>query len=351
MKNKQNMRVNFLWLGLLMIGNMPRYGFGQKSVEQFKTYTFTHKANLNDAVKVNNTFGNVRVVLWDKNWVQAQAVVTAIAPDVNLVQHFLKNVEIVSFRQNEQIVFQTQIGGENSLNKNRSNATNLSVDYLITMPEGIAIQIDNSFGEVFLPNFTAPITLNLNYCTLMADGISNKASKLNLNFGSASIKSMTGGDFNSNFANINMGDAKNIHLKNSHGNLKVKTLSGVEGVLNYSNGFLENLKEAINLQINFTNDITFGQINEHIKNFTIKANYADLILPFSEKYQGAFDIKMAHGKLSVAQNRHVRFSKNTEQGDIKPKNNHHYQGTIGDNSTHSNKVIQVVSNFGNVRIR
>lgn len=343
-------------LNLTFLASLSGFAEDIKLIEKRKDYNFEFSTSGISKLEISNQFGEVKVLFWNQNSIQAKVHVIANAPNDGLLNEFIESVKINGNRKNNIVSIKTEIL-KNDFNLKKLNTdknTNFKIDYLVYMPNNMELALSNSFGEVSLPTFTAPLSLNLNYCTLRADKISNKLSNINLNYGKANIKSLLGGEINSNFTAVNMGEVRNVNLKNNNGSFKAKYLEDIDGILNYSGGVFENIKEAVKLKVNFSNDLKINNIDEKVKNLEIFSNYSNISLPISGKFNGFFDIKTNHGNFWVDPSLVIHFIKNSEtdnqKSGFKPKNSNSYQGTIGSNKNSESKII-IISNYGDVKIK
>ncbi|WP_255071091.1 hypothetical protein [Lacihabitans sp. LS3-19] len=345
-----------LILNLIFISNLSGFARDIKLIEKRKDYNFEYSTSGVSKLEITNQFGEVKVMFWNQNKIQTTVHVIANAPNNVLLNDFISSVKINGNRKNSIVSIKTEIQKTDfNLKKlNTDKNTNFKIDYLVFMPNNLELCLTNSFGEVTLPEFTAPLSLNLNYCTLKADKISNKLSNINLNYGKANIKSLLGGEINSNFTAVSMGEVRNVNLKNNNGSFKAKYLEDIDGILNYSGGVFENIKEAVKLKVNFSNDLKINNIDEKVKNLEIFSNYSNISLPISEKFNGIFDIKTNHGNFWVDPSLVIHFIKNSETDNQKPgfktRTSNAYQGTIGSNKNSESKII-IISNYGDVKIK
>jgi hypothetical protein len=322
-------------------------------IEKKKAFNFSFNTDGQDKLELNNQYGDIKILHWKNNQVKASVSVTANAPSNSELENFLETVNVNGSKSGNQIKIITQINRDNLSFKriNKDKYTNLRIDYVVYMPENMELVLNNSFGAVTLPEFSAPLNLNLNYCTLTAPNIRNQENRVNLNFGSANISSMVGGILNSNFTNLNLGNLKNVNLKNNNGNFKARHLEDIDGILNYSQGVLGTIKDAVKLKLNYTNDLVIEKIDENLKSLEILSNYSDVDLPISLKTNAEFNIKTNYGSFFVDPNIIIKFIKNSEtQNKNKSKISNFYQGQIG-KSNNPNAKITVISNFGDVKIK
>lgn len=342
-------------LGLILLQSSA-FAIDEAMIEQKKEFKYSFSAQSTDVLDISNHYGDIKVVFWNKDAVQTNVTVTANAPNSSMLEELFGSINISGKKVGSQIRICTLIDKSSSFSswssKSKGKPTNFRIDYLIYMPADLELKLSNSFGEVILPDFKAPLSLNLNYCTLVADNIQNRQSSLNLNYGSADIGTISGGNINSNFMNINISEAKNMILNNNHGRINVKTMEDLEGILNYSKGLLGNIKDEVKLKLNFSNNLIIKNIDEHINNLEISSNYSDLDLPISNKFNGSFDIRTTHGTFLINPALSVIFYRNSEK-DKKTSTgrstSNFYQGKIGTN-IQKGKIV-IISNYGDVKIK
>ncbi|MCP9756197.1 hypothetical protein EGI26_13625 [Lacihabitans sp. CCS-44] len=325
-------------------------------IEKRKEFNFNYSAGGVEKLEIANQFGDVKVYFNNQKTITVTVQVTANAPTNGQLDEFIESINVNGQKNGEIVKVYTSIRKENyNMNSwNKDKNSSFKIDYSVYIPKNLELVISNSFGEVNLPDFSAPLTLNLNYCTLQAAKISNPDSKINLNYGVANIKALLGGDINSNFTAVNMGEMRNVNMKNNHGSLKAKYLEDIEGVMNYSGGVFGNIKEAVKLNVNFSKNFTIENIDEKVKKLEIFSNYSNIDLPISEKFNGVFDVKTSHGTFYVDPALMVHFFKNSEtdgkKSGYKPKISNSYQGKIG-TTTNTDTKILIISNFGDVKIK
>jgi hypothetical protein len=330
-------------------------------LEKRKQLSYSYTITSRDRINIDNQFGDVRVKFWNKNVVKVDITIIANSPSEEKASSFLNLVSVSNNKESGNVIFKTNINPSyskfklsNALSKDKSKETNLRIDYVVYMPQENELNLNNSFGDVYLPEFSSVLNLNQSYGVLYADNISNGLSKVSVNFGKANIHSMNGGDLRSNYASLNIDNASNLILNNNHGNLNIRQITDIQGILNYSEGIIGTIKEAVKLKLNYSDDLKITKIDDKVKDVEIKCNYTTIDLPFGENFNADFDIKMTNSDLKINNERTVRFVKNTEQdakkaGKVVQRMSNNYVGKIGTKT--SDARIIIVSNYGDVKIK
>lgn len=364
MKKHQNWS-NALLLGILLVFSTgmtsianPHESDRSKWVESKKQLSYTYSLNPEDEIKINNQFGDVKMKLWSQNSIKVEITITGSAPTEVKATEFINMVKVVNSRIDGQVSFETVLNTQNSSYRNNLNWTlktedknQLRVDYLIYLPKNHALIIDNSFGDIYLPNTESMVRLRQNHGTLFAEEITNNKSNVEINYGKAFIKSMHGGDLKAEHSTLHLNEANKIRLDNKFSKLQIKELIDVDGIISYSTGFFETIKEAANFKIDFSNGLRLGTIDEDVKVIELDCNYSSLELPVTQGGHYDFDVKTVNGKVIFPQNREIRFLRNSETDDKSKETmlNRVYSGSIGE-GTNKTKVI-IKSANGSIRIK
>jgi hypothetical protein len=364
MKKQRNWS-NELLFGTLLVFSVAITAFAtphetdrSRWVDVKKRLSYSYILNPKDKISINNQFGDVKMKIWDQNAIKVDILITGSAPTEGKAREFVRMVDIINQRTTGQVNFQTVLDKSNSTYKNNLNwalksedKNQLSVDYLVYLPKNHALIIDNSFGDIYLPNTESAVQLKQNHGTLFAEDITNNESNVEINYGKAFIKSMHGGELKAEHSVLHLNEANKTRLQNKFGNLQVKELIDVDGIISYSTGFFETIKEAANFKIDFSDGLRLGTIDEDVKVLELDCNYSSIELPVNQEGNYDFDVKTVNGKVIFPQNREVRFLRNSDTDDKNKQTiiNRFYSGSIGE-GTHKTKVI-IKSSNGSIRIK
>jgi hypothetical protein len=322
------------------------------SLELKKELNFNYSIKNENLVVLENKFGNVRVKFGSAKMLRIEADIIVNASNKTLADQVMEQIKIVSNSDGNEIRTQTIL---NNLERqsHKDPKVKFEINYLITMPSNMALELSNSFGEVILPTFSAPLTLNLNFCNLSADNVTNADSKMRLNYGQANFGKLSGTDVKANFTTFSADELKNVLFVDNHSELKAKILEDVKGTFNYSHGVFDNVKEGLKLKLNYAQNLKLEHIDENIKNLEIISNFSDVALPLSKKFNGSFSIKTLNGTFFIDPDMLINFQKNTRTDNAKsgktPTSANVYQGSIGKITNGPVKIL-IISNYGDVKI-
>jgi len=311
-------------------------------IEKVKQFNLSFDARNIVQVNVTNQFGNVKVVHWEKKSIRAEVTVRANAVNNTLIDRYLDNIDIKNNVKNGVVVLQTWMGNSALIQARDRKTSYCTVDYIIYMPDNINLQVNNSFGDVELPDFYAPLQVSVQHGNLKAPVINNTNSQVTMRFSTAQIRELVGATLNSVNSTVRISTAKNVDLNCEKGVLVADNLENIKGFLKYSKSFLNNLGEEIELNISFTNDLKLGNLNQDLKKLLIQTNYSDIQLP---SFSGFLDVQTTNGQFFVGQGVDARVKK-----DKSSDNTRYFNAVIGEDDT-PKKVVIIKANNGDVKIR
>lgn len=323
------------WLIVLLLG-----AFSMAKAEDFtwieksKEMVYNFDAQGVQQVNVTNQFGNVRVVHWERKTIRVNVKVKANAINDQLIDQYLESVKIHNVVKAGTLHLQTLMSSTAlAQNKHRRNSS-CTVDYLIYMPQGTKLQVDNSFGDIHLPAFRAPLEVSLQHGTLKASSINNVHSQVNIKFSTASINELVGGSIVSSNSNLNIQLLKNAEIQFEKGILKAGNLENSTAKLKYAKSVFNNLSEQVVLDVYYTTDLKLGHINKDLKTLLINTTYSDIQLP---DFIGVLEVQSKNGQVYLGQG--VEFkSVHLKSADLEPKYKQ-FNAVIGPAQVQPNKVI------------
>ena len=330
---------------------------GEPMVEKKKNISTSFSVEASEKISLDNQFGDIRIKIWDKSEVRVDIIITSNASSEERAANFINTVVIDSDKNNEGVFVKTHINAGASKYTNNLNwkakeedKNQLRVDYQVFMPKSNALKVKNSFGNIYLPNFSAPLWVDENYGTLFAENISGNAN-IDVAFGKANIKTMKGGNLKISYSTLEMDDAEDVSINNSFGKVNIKELTNANGKISYSSGTIGTLKELAKLKIEFSGGLKFGAIDKSLKELDINSSYSSLTIPLVDTQDYDFDVKVNYADFDVPNDRSVIFTKNTEEEkkDAGFNPTKYYVGKIGKGNA-STKII-IKSNFGSVKLK
>ena len=289
-------------------------------VEKKKSYSKSYPVSGSDRITLNNQFGQMKLITWDKNEVKVDVDITAKADDDKRAQEILDKITIEDGKSSSGVYFKTKFGKDQWDDKDKDKSKDekrekhrnegMEINYTVYLPAGNPLNADNQFGAMTVPDYRGEATLVSKFGSLTAGKINNGKS-VSVEFGKADIAQLNGGK---------------LSIKFSSG-----TISKLTGDVDAAFEFCDKIK------MNIDNDV---------KDLDIKNSYTTLYLDLNKNFSANYDISTSFGEFK---NKTVFAIKEQGKDDgnedrYSPKFDHKYSGTSGSGST----KVKIKSSFGEI---
>jgi len=282
-----------------------------------KRYEFFRERNISktypasgNILNVDNKFGTVKVVTWDKNEIKVDIHIETSSTHKEIADKTFERLDVTDKQEGKNIYFET-IHNKNKDKENIScnNCSNtMSVDYTIQIPSNNALNIENSFGSIEIPDYNGPVSLVNKYGHLTAGKLS-KPEKIVVEFGKANLKSIG-----------------NINLTFRYSTITIGSLTG-------------NCK----LDLSFCSYSKIG-LDNGLTGLTVKDSYSSLHLDPAPNLSATYTIATSYG--SVIDKANIGIKRTDAPEKYGPDLNKQYEGKSGTGSV----KIDIKSSFGNIMI-
>jgi hypothetical protein len=281
--------------------------FGQKNekmeFEKERSISKTYPATGN-SLSLANTFGHIKLIVWDKNEVKVDVQIKAGSSDKETAEKIFEAITVEEGLANGKISFKTKVNNNENTCKNCK--TSMHIDYEVHLPVTMKLTVNNTFGNVSIPDYKGELSINNKFGAVTA-GTLTDVKTLNVEFGSADIKSLSDVSAVFKFSKIQIG--------NLSGNSKVSmefcdssriSLSGDLAGLTLNESYSTiNLRPAGGLGASYLVNTSFGTFIDRSNAGVVRTDTPDRYGPDSERrYEGKtgsgavkINIKSSFGKI------------------------------------------------------
>lgn len=285
-------------------------------VEKKKSFTYSFGLEKNDAIDIDNHYGDVKFKYWEKAEVRFDVIVVANANSDVRADAFIDAVKITASKNSgvastsskldcKKLKYEDNVNSSlNPLDRNY-----LKVNYTVYLPKGHKIVVDNANGDIYLPNNTAEIKIKQEHGVLYASNLENAANEIEVNYGLAYIKSISGGKLTASKMKVVIDSAKDLLLMNTFGEVKVNSAENVDFHGKYTSGYVGEMKQSCKFKIDYSNDFTLGEVDKNVKDFELVTSYSDVTFPMCRKAKFNMtveakncDVEVAHEQVANALN-------------------------------------------------
>lgn len=282
----------------------------RKRYEHFKERNIskTYPASGN-SLSIDNSFGDVKIITWDRNEVKVDIHIEASSTNKEMMEASFDAIDVTDKQSGNEISFITSTDKGKKKEMSCNNCSNtMGIDYEVHMPAGNKLTIENSFGDIILPDYSGTTNLKCSYGALKA-GKLNKVDKLQVEFGQAKLK-----------------DLGNTDLHFSYSSITIDNLSG---------------SNTIKMDFCPYSRITLGN---DLASLTVNDSYSQIHLRPAANFSASYDISTSYGSFVDKTNANIkRTDKPSEYG---PDLDKHYEGKSGSGAAR----IVIKSSFGAIMI-
>jgi hypothetical protein len=267
------------------------------------------------AVNVSNKYGDVDVEIWNKDSVKCEIEITVKGEKFEHLD-MLNDMVYADIRKNtDYITATTKIGEESGmLQKSRYAIANkiggtqrIIVNYKVYLPAHMTLRLNNKFGDVFLPDMTAQVDLEIahgnviarNFNVLNADlsygefraGKIQKSS-LYLNYmDDVEVDQIVTLDLTSVSSRIDFGVVQSLVLNSKHDKIIIESLEELRGETTFSKLKIAGLHKKCSLTSKF-GEIKLQGLSNSVTSISCTGNSTDYEFFWSMGYHANFDFQL-----------------------------------------------------------
>lgn len=271
-----------------------------------KNISKTYPASGNN-LSIDNSFGNVTFTAWDKNEIKVDVHIEASSDKEEIAQKIFDAISVSDRHQGKDIDFKTKI--ENNKGSCKNCKTSMKIDFDVHLPASVVLDVTNSFGNIELPDYKGEVSVTSKFGKLNTGSLSN-VKEVGVEFGSATIKSMSNIDATFKFSSIEIGSLSGKNEINLEfcGETSIKldnNLSSLELRESYST---VNIRPG-NLSATYNITTSFGSVIDRSNANIERTDAPDKYGPDSDKtYSGKsgsggakINIRSSFGKIIVGE--------------------------------------------------
>lgn len=297
---------------VLLLSSLLIHAQEGKHKGEKKKYEFVKEKNISktypasgNKLSIENSFGEVKFIAWDKNEIKVDVHIEASSDQQDVAQKTFDAISVSDKQQGNEIEFKTSIN--NNKNGCKNCKSSMEINYEIHLPTSVALDVQNSFGNTELPDYSGAVSLTSKFGKLTTGSLSN-AKDILVEFGGADIKSVSNVDATFKFSQIeidNLGGKNKIKIEFCDAT-KIgldKNLSSLNLNESYSS---INIRPG-NLSASYTISTSFGNFTDRTSTGVKRTDTPDKYGPDSDRtFEGGsgaakIDIKSSFGNIILGE--------------------------------------------------
>lgn len=355
----------------------------QDRIELRRRLIKAYTVSPSDLLAIDNRFGDVTVTHWDRNEMRVEVTITASSDSHDRAEQALNAVRVDERRNDNAYMFQTVInkeyeaaqGDEKSAEgtkkvtkvSSQNSASNevktnwsiswsekgrsIRVDYRISMPKANGLTIKNRFGNVTVPDFSAPINLDSKFGNVYGAAMSNAATVIKSSFGNVTIRDVQHGRVDMSFGDLDINSGNVLTIVQNYGKLRIGATNQVNAQMSYADAVIGAIRQSGRLNVNYAKQLRLEQLPASANQLDVVANFSTVALPVQPQTNCDFDVTVTNGGFTYPTLPNLRLTTPQMPTAPSPPGSRRKQQFVGRVGTGDGPRIRVVSTFGDVKFK
>jgi hypothetical protein len=325
--------------------------------------------NRDSRLEVKNKYGDIHFNIWNKDSVYILAEVEAFAPNHAKIQKMFDGININITGTSALVRAETEFTKDLTIllesfkgltEKIIDYDSRVQINYFISVPERIDINVQNHFGDVSMENNSGVVSVSLSNGDFKANSL-NRLADLTLNFGDAEIGSVRSGRINTTFSKMVISESDELNINSTStrfemrraGKITVESrrdkffagnLSELGGISYFTDFKIDNLVKTADLTLKYGSLEAEG-INNNFESIKLVSAYSDITIAFEPSVSYDFEVRHTNAFV-VLPERNSKYEK-----EVLNENKKEYMitGKVGGNP--GGRKVRIEASRGNIYIK
>jgi len=272
--------------------------FGQSSDDFSQTIRKEFNTTAETTLEINNQFGKVKCENWNKPMVGVVVSITAKTDNKQKADRILAAISVQMEQKNNAITLVTKIGDMPSRNK----GDNFNIDFMVSLPETMALSIDNEFGDVVCDRRKGDFELELSYGAYQLQALDGQRNKLEISFSKGVISSASNADITLSYSGLQMENIGTMKLHSEFSELSLTQCNALD---------LQSAYDKLNIEKieSFKGETAFStvKLGEIAADLTAQFEYGAVSIRKLASSLGLFDASFEFSSLKIEDVGTIRF--------------------------------------------
>lgn len=344
---------NFKLITLILV-SLTNFSFAQESFnKKFHEAFDVEKTSL---FEISNKFGNIQIENTDQSLITIDAEIIVKTSNQEKADKIMNKIKVTIVKTGNLVSAKTEMDDINS------NNTDFEINYHVTMPAWLAINLNNKYGDANIDELHGKSNLSVKYGSLkvnkIIDGNDKPLSTVELGYSDHSnIGEFNWGKVIIKYSKLSIDSGKALVIASKYSKLELGNFSSVVGELGYDELKISEVNNAV-----LVSKYTDIEIEKLTSKFKIENKYGDIEI---EKIPAGFESidvvsQYADIRLRIAADASYQLNAKASYADIEYENvkisqrvkedfSYEIIGQVGDNP--GNATVKIISDYGNTDIR
>ncbi len=313
MKKTEKMRQRALIFSLLLLFSLSTGTLlSAQIIKKSKQLSRTFVANRNTEIEISNKYGNINIIIWEKDSVKFDIELEVKGPKQSKVDKTFNLIdfefESTKYYTNAHTVF---VGSSfwNDISDKSSNffgsKTTAKIVYNVYLPSTISLKISNKYGNIYTNNYSGKLSVELSNGDFKANNLTGYTT-INSEFGMCDIQKIDEGKLNIRYGGVYLEQAEQLIIESKSSEFHFTEITGMKlnskrdkffvtklGRLKGNSDFSRMEIESVDEEVDFSakyGDIVIRSFGNDVSLFNLNTEDSNVVLHFSDEKQYNLDI-------------------------------------------------------------
>ena len=312
------------------------------------------KVNANCKLCIDNRFGKIEIVEWDKNEIAFDILITGMANSEKGAQAALDCID-VDFSSGANVVNAKTKACDKNMNKSE-----YKIDYVVKVPASVVMDLRNRYGNIYLTDVQKDLSVDISYGHLYAHNLKGNKNIINSKYGNVEINEVTSSlnidkrygskcvinkasnlTASIHYSSITAQNIEKLNLDIKYSNADIETVTEASISSGYSKVYIDNLVSSYRGSVNYGN-LEIRDVDMAFSLIDVSARYSGVRLGLTKEHSFDADLLTYYGSIKL---RGLTASQGMEK---EKENNKDSVRAIFGNKTSTDAKVTVDSRYGDI---
>ncbi|MBN2173542.1 MAG: hypothetical protein JW731_05390 [Bacteroidales bacterium] len=344
----KTLRFNFLVV-FIAVALLQLHASGD---EFTKTVNKSFDINKDAMLKVTNKFGKIQCTNWDKNVIAVDVTITVEASSQEKANRYFDKIRIEIEGGRDNVTATTELD-DNVFDKMNNE---LSIDYLISMPKSVNIDLDNKFGDIILDEVSGNSNIDLSYGNIKCKRLTGSKNILEIKFSEGYIGYINDGELDLKYSELDIDEVNRLNAESKFSDFEIGKADVITLESGYDDDMIGSVRD-LDIEASFS-DVEVRRLDERL---VVDFDYGELKVKEIGSEFSLVEIvnSFAGANIGFEPDASYRLVATVKMGDFNyPKEkarlsvvdlsftSNKYEGVVGDDPNTSSKVLIDSKNSG-----
>jgi len=250
-------------------------------MKKIRNISKTFHVGAETEIQVNNKYGNIQLIPWEKDSVRFDIVLEVIDLKEVRLNSIFDYIDFDFTVAKHFIVAQTTFANQGSFwadvkdlaNTLFAKGSKTQIDYTIYLPSNSSVKLNNKYGDIFISDHNGQLNINLSNGDLKSHAL-NGETTIKLQFSNANINYIKEGDLDISYhSEIQVNEVDTLNIISRSSRISIEKSGFLEINSSRDKYYLESVNNII-----AKNSFSYMEIRNLGSQIELDANYGDLII-------------------------------------------------------------------------